>query len=821
VCVKLLVAWRITRSAGLPPVLRKTCGFFSVVKEPRRSPPKSGAALRYMAVFLITACGAICAIPTPASHFGHEIGVDRKLLDWDKVVSYFRALERSSDKIRVEELGKTIEGRPFIAATIAEPETLRSLDRYREVQRRLADPRSTSEAEAESFIARGKTVVLLTCSIHSTEVASTHTAVEFAYRLLTEDKPRYRAILHNTILLLVPSLNPDGVDIVTRWYRRTLGTPYEGTSPPELYHRYVGHDNNRDWYMFTQPETRMTVSKLHNVWHPQIVYDVHQQGQYASRIFVPPWLDPVEPNVDAILAQEMNMIGTAMAADLTAAGKKGVAIHAAYDFWTPARHYQAFHGGLRILTESASARLATPVTIRREQLDRNALGYDAQQRSWNHLEPWDGGEWHLRDIVDYQLIAFESCLYQAAIHRDELLRDFYRVGQRAVARTQPAAFLIPAKQRDPGGTRKLLDTLDFGGVEIARAADGSHVISMAQPYSSFAKTLLDRQNYPDMRQYPGGPPVRPYDVTAHTLPLLMGVDVEALEKPWAGVLAREHFPGEHPESFAAGDTDSWLTINRVWKSGGAVWRDPATGDFATAQKGATWKQLRRPRIGLYKSFIPSIDEGWTRWLLEQFEVAYTNMGNNDVQSGDLRRKFDVLVFPDQPSDELASGYAKGSMPQEFTGGLGDAGADALREFASQGGTLVFLNRSTAYATQVLGVKAKNVLDGVSNREFYAPGSLLNVTLEPGSPLTVGLPREIAVWSEHSPAWEASAGAVARYPDAQILASGWLLGEKLLAGRSALVDSRLGAGHVILFGMRPQYRGQSYQAFKLFFNALVE
>jgi len=778
-----------------------------------------GVVLR-CAVFAV-ACALQAAVPTPASHFGHEIGVDRELLDWDKVVSYFHALEKASDKIRVEELGKTVDGRPFIAATIAAPETLRDLDRYREIQRRLADPRITTEAEAESLVAQGKTVVLLTCSIHSTEVASTHTAVEFAYRLLTEDKPRFRAILHDTILLLVPSLNPDGVDIVTRWYRRTLGTRFEGTSPPELYQRYVGHDNNRDWYMFTQPETRLTVSKLHNAWHPQIVYDVHQQGQYASRIFVPPWLDPIEPHVDAILSQEMNMIGTSMATDLTAAGKKGVAIHAAYDFWSPARHYQAFHGGLRILTESASARLATPVTIRREQLDRNTLGYDAQQRSWNHLEPWDGGEWHLRDIIEYQLIAFESCLYQAAIHREELLRNFYRVGRRAIARTEPAAFLIPARQRDPGAARKLLDTLAFGGVEIGRAADGSHVISMAQPYSSFAKALLERQNYPDMRQYPGGPPVRPYDVTAHTLPLLMGVDVEALEKPWDGPLVRDHFPGgEHLESFSAADTDAWVTINRVWKSGGTVWRDPS-GDFAASQQGSAWKQLRRPRIGLYKSFIPNIDEGWMRWLLEQFEFAYTSAGNQDVQAGDLRRRFDVLVFPDQPVQEIETGYSKGAMPPEFTGGLGDAGAAALREFASRGGTLVFLNRSTAYATQFLGVKAKNVLDGVSNRDFYAPGSLLNVTLESGSPLTLGLPREIAIWSEHSPAWEAGEGAVARYPDAQILASGWLLGEKLLAGRTALVDARLGQGHVILFGMRPQYRGQSYQTFKLFFNALVE
>jgi hypothetical protein len=224
---------------------------------------------------------------------------------------------------------------------------------------------------------------------------------------------------------------------------------------------------------------------------------------------------------------------------------------------------------------------------------------------------------------------------------------------------------------------------------------------------------------------------------------------------------------------------------------------------------------------VYKSFMPNIDEGWTRWLLDQFEFAYSSVSNKEIPAGDLRSRYDVVVFPDQESKELVSGYAQGTMPEEFTGGLADSGAAALREFASRGGTLVFLNRATAYATQVLGVKAKNVVQGASDREFYAPGSLLNVVLDTKHPLALGLPREIVVWSEQSPAWSAEAGAVARYPGAKILASGWLLGEQRLAGHAALVDTRIGRGHVILFGMRPQYRGQSYQTSKLFFNSLLE
>jgi Zinc carboxypeptidase len=764
------------------------------------------------AALLIFLAAARAAVPTPASHFGHQIGADRTVLDWDKVVSWFRALESSSDRLKFAELGKTTEGRPFIAVTISSPDTLRHLDRYIDIQQRLADPRRTTPAEAEPLIREGKSVVLITCSIHSTELASTHSAVEFAWRLLTEDKPRFKAILENTIFLLVPSLNPDGVDIVGQWYRKTLGTPYEGTSPPRLYHKYVGHDNNRDWYMFSQVETQLTISKLHNVWHPQIVYDVHQQGANASRMFVPPWMDPIEPNIDAIVMQETNMIGTAMAADLTAAGKTGISIHSSYDFWTPSRHYQAFHGGMRILTESASARLASPITMKFEDLAESPLGYNAQQRSWNFLEPWPGGTWRLRDIIDYQLIALESCLYNAAIRREDLLRNFYQISRRQVGRKSPWGFLIPAHQRDPGATRRMLATLAFGQVEIEGTEGHDRIIRMAQPYSGWAKALLERQDYPDLRMYPGGPPKRPYDVTAHTLPLLMGVEVKVLQEPYK--------PSNQPRltkavPLSASDSDSWIAVNRAWQSGGSVGRDPATGDFRLGGSPA----IPRPRVALYQSFEPNMDEGWTRWLLEQFGFAYTSVHNQDIQAGRLRGQFDTIVFPDQSAAGIDRGYTS-RMPEEYRGGLGEKGAEALREFAGAGGTLIFLNRSTDYALEHLNVKAKQVLRGVSNRDFYAPGSLLNVKLDTTHPLTRGLPEEIAIWDEHSPAWQTEDTTVARFPQSKILASGWLLGEKLLSGKSALVDAKLGQGHVILFGMRPQYRAQSYQAFKLFFNALL-
>ncbi len=791
--------------------------------------------IRLLALFLLI-FSAMGAVPTPESHFGHKIGVDNELLDWAKVVSYFEALSKSSDRIKFLELGKTVEGRTQIAAVISSPANIKNLEHYREIQMRLSDPRKTSEAEAVKLELEGKMIVMITCSIHATEVASTHTAVEFAYRLATEDSnPKFKTILDNVIILLEPSQNPDGVDIVTKWYRKTRGTPFDGTSPPELYHHYVGHDDNRDWYIFTQPETRNTAA-LENKWHPEIVYDVHQMGANTARIFVPPWMDPVDPNIDPILASICNMIGTGMAVDLAAAGKTGIAMNAMYDFWSPARQYQAYHGGVRILTESASVKLATPIKITPADITDQALGYNPRERSWNYLNPWMEGTWRLRDIIDYQSIAFESLLYQAAVRRPDMLRYFYEINKHNVERSTPNAFVIPASQADPGAARKMLETLAFGDTEIERASEafsadgkqfaaGSYVIHMQQPFSGWAKTLLEKQDYPDLRLYPGGPPKRPYDVTAQTLPMQFGVDVVTVKDSFRASLkpaSTYSFELDHavPGGMASTDVYSWKEVAKIWRSSKAVYRDAATGDFFAAA-GNGRKEVKAPRIGLYMSYQASMDEGWTRWLFDDFGFAYTTLHDADVQAGNLRARFDTIVIPDQAAQQITQGYRPGAMPPEFCGGVGEKGAAALRDFAAQGGTIVFFNHASDYATDVLGVKAKNSLKGVATKDFYSPGSLLNVSLDLKSPLAYGMPERITLWSEQSPAWESAEGrVVARYPESGVLASGWLLGEKYLVQRAALLDVRVGQGHLILFGMRPQYRGQSYQNFKLLFNALV-
>lgn len=814
------------------------------------------------------------SIPTPEAHFGHAMGDARRLVPWAQVVSYFRALDHASPSVVVSDLGVSTEGRPLILVAVADPETIAALDSYQEIVRRLADPRRTAEDEAQALVERGKPVVAITCSIHSTEVASTLTAVQFVYNLLTQESPRHRAILANTILLLVPSLNPDGIDKVRAWYRRWVGGPYEGTPMTELYHKYVGHDNNRDWYMFTQTETRHMVAGVHNAWRPQVVYDVHQMGPNGARMFVPPWIDPLDPNIDPLITQQVNAFGTAMAVDLTANDMKGVLVNGIYDAYTPARHYQSYHGALRLLSEAASARFATPIEIEPEKLVKAGRNYDATRSSWNFLEPWGGGEWSLRDIVEYQLVTFESVLYTAALRRQDLLRNFYRIGQRVIERGRERAIVVPAVQHDPGAATRLLRTLQFGDVEIERALadapgpggsalrEGDYLVRLGQPYGSFANTLLAPQAYPDRRVYPGGPPKQPYDVTAHSLPLLLGVEAYEL----AGAV---DVPTEAVESLEAGGggvelgdvvglearfTASWRAVNRLLASGVPVYRDLSSGGFLVrteeamrprlerlaGELGAEFQStdadpsahapLRMPRVAVYQGHVPIKDAGWTRWLLDRYEVPHSVVGNERVAAG-LEDDFDVLIVPDERPEILESGYSHrygdgaSIVPPDFRGGLGDAGAAGIRRFAMEGGRVLAFNRAAQYVAARLDLPVEDVTRGISKKRFYGPGSLLWAEPDLSHPLCFGMrPRE-AVWFESGPVFRvrrhagASVRGVLSYQRRNVLASGWLLGDRLLAGQSAVVDVALGEGRIVLFGIRPQYRGQSQATFRMVFNGL--
>jgi hypothetical protein len=761
-------------------------------QQPRRTPVRRHPA------------AAAPRIPTPRSVLGFEPGEDRKLADWPTLVRYYQALTAASDRTRYRELGHTTLGAPLIALVISSPENLRRLDHYRELNAKLADPRGfKTSKETDEALRDGKAVVLVTSGIHSNEVGGHLTPALLAYRLASDTSAATRAILDNVILLLVPSLNPDGVTIVTRWYNRTVGTAAEGTDPPELYHHYAGHDNNRDWYAFTQVETQLVVDSIHNVWHPQIVHDIHQQDTDGSRLFLPPYLDPIEPNVDPLLVDGVNALGTAMAWALAGQGKTGIVINAVYDAWTPARAYQHYHGGVRILSEAASANLASPIDLPFDQLATRGRGFNPRERSWNFTNPWPGGRWTLRDIVSYQTDGAYALLQNAARYRDRWLANFLTVEGRGVRgwKGWPYAYVLPRQHQDPVGLATLLGILHRGQVEIRtglhpialgsqRFPAGSYVVVLRQPYAAFAKTLLEPQHYPDLRLYPGGPPLPPYDVTAHTLPLLMGVTAVAARDSLRIALSAPVEPPASPTS-------------------------PGYPGFAGPEA---------PRIALYRSYAAPIDEGWTRWVFDTWKVPYVSVVDSVVRAGKLRDQFDVVVLPDQSPHELLDGLPH-QYPAPYPGGLGQDGVKALRQFVTDGGTLVALNDASRFAVEQLLLPVRNVLEGVADDEFYAPGSIFRLELDPSDPLARTMPAQSVAWYESGPAFEvldsSAVRVVGRYPaDAdKVLLSGWVLHPERVAGRAALLNVKLGAGRVVLFGFRPQYRGQSIVTYPLLFNSL--
>jgi hypothetical protein len=844
-------------------------------------------------------------VTSPTEAFGFELGADRKLADWKELTAYYKKLSTESDRIRYEELGKTTEGRPFVAVTISAPENLAHLDHYLDIQRRLADPRITTSEEAKKLVAEGKAIVAITANIHSTEIASSQSVALFAYKLATDNDPRTQAILHNVIIVLVPSQNPDGEQLVVDWYKKYLGTPYEGTQPVVIWHHYTGHDDNRDWATFTQVETQLTVEKVLNRWHPEILYDMHQQGADAARIYVPPFVDPFDPNLDPLLISSINALGANTALEISQTGKTGVLSYGVYDFWSPLRDYISLHNGLRILTESASANIASPINVPFDRLGRG-IGYDSKVATWNFPNPWKGGWWRLGDIVNYQEDALYSITNNAATFRERYLNNFYTIGQNAVSRSrgQPYAWVVPSDQTDPVVTARLINTLRTGDVEVQRAtapftangqqfAAGSYIVPLGQPFAAFAKSVLEIQHYPNIAEYPGGPLQRPYDVTAQTLPLLFGVNAVEVKdkfdastepvttaKPTPG-----HFEGHSSNGYLIADTSnaSLYAVFSLLAQNVQVYRltsAPSPGTiYVPAQSGVDEKLsklaadfsldikpsgsapsgggllLHLPRIGLYQSWVASMDEGWTRFIFDQNHIPYTRLVDAGIRKGDLQQKFDVIVLPDNSARAITSGsrgFGEGEAPAggggntaqaggrgrraaaggdegtpppqtppEFTGGLGPDGVSALDAFTNNGGTIVTFNHASEVYTKKGGA-IENALDTIDRSKFYIPGSILQVTVDTSNPIAFGFTPTVPIFYENGPLFHVNADgtSIASFNSEAPLLSGWIQGGDFLKGTSVIAEQNVGKGHLILFGFRPQYRAISEVTYKFLFNALL-
>jgi hypothetical protein len=878
-------------------------------------------------------------ITSPDQFFGFRLGSDKHMARWDKIVEYYGVLEKQSGgRMKVINMGPTSEGNPFLAVIITAEDNLRKLEHYRDINLKLSDPRGLTGQEARALADEGKAVIVQSMSMHATEIGGAQMAPELAYDLLNRKDEETRRILDNVIFIEVPCFNPDGEIMVTDWYNKQLGTTYEGSNPPWLYQKYAGHDNNRDAFQTNIPDSKYMAKLLFTEWKPEAYVDHHGMGPNQARIFLPPYAEPIRPMADPIVWRELAWYGGQMADKEEEAGLSGVINNAVYSGWGHFGFHwiTPFHNIAGMLTESAAAKLASPLYLDPDQLRggaRNMPSYDAETIFPN---PWPGGWWHLRDIVDRQKVSAWATLDLAARNRETILFSAYLKAKRQTERGaagKPSAYLVSANQHDLLTSVKFINKLLVQGIEIQRAAKafstadgmnypaGSFVISMAQPKMGLIRYLMGRTFFPDnyWTRDKDGSPIRPYDMATDTMFEYMGVRVDPVDDPVEASLEIVKQPvavmgkfvkspngyaldGRLNDSFRAANMlfDKNIGLRRVDKASKGL----RTGDFLVPsgneaelqtiarETGVDFKPLPasvtdgahdtgRLRIAMYQRYGGgNIDEGWTRFVLEEFRFPYKSIFDPEIKAGNLRDKYDVLIFPNDstqtivgeapPAETSAAGTGRGgrgggragaagegaaapsaaqapgqaatqsaggrggaggggrgaNTPPEYRTGLATEGVNAIRDFVEKGGTLVTFNAATAFPIDRLGIGVRNVLTGKTTKEFWCPGSTLKVTYDNTNPIAYGMPvRGLALYLD-SPAFEITAEnaegyqTVARYADREILESGWLLGEENLAKKSAVVSAKLGQGRVVLIGFRAQHRAQTHGTYKLVFNTLV-
>ncbi|HLE19602.1 MAG TPA: M14 metallopeptidase family protein, partial [Vicinamibacteria bacterium] len=793
-------------------------------------------------------------VPRPEELLGFRPGEDYKLADYDQMLQYFRAVDASSDRVQLQEIGLSSMGRPMVMAIVTSPENFGRLDRYQEISRRLATARGLSEEQARAMAAEGKAVIYIDSGLHATEVGHAQHSFELIYHLAADSSPSTQEILDNVILLLLPCVNPDGMDLVVNWYERNLGSPYEVSPLPQLSSKYVGHDNNRDWFMFTQTETRNIGRVIYHQWLPQIVYNHHQGVPFPARIFIPPFDGPMNPHIPPLVMRGIQLIGSSMARAFAEQGKSGVVSRMVYDTWWNGglRTSPYFHNMIGILTETALHKYATPKFYAERDLPESFPdGTSAKLPSTFYPDPWRGGWWRLREAIDYMMTASLALLEVGARDKEKWLYGIYRMGRDSIDKGKnepPYAFIIPADQSDPNTAVKLVNTLRAGAVETWRAASpfwsegtqypaGSYVFLASQPFRPYLVDLLMPQNHPDQKLDPGGPPETPYDVAGWTLPLAMGVRSVAALAPFEARLEpieQAGVPGGGVEGSGRvylldpRVNDSFIAVNRLLKQGASVYRstksvggpsDPwPAGTFlvaggrgldalarelgirvrAVSKVGGEGLRIESPRVALYKSWVANADEGWNRWLFEQFEFPYQSIHDAEMKAAGLSERYNVIVLPESPLKELVEGHERGSVPPEYAGGIGSEGVDRLRQFVSEGGTLVCLDSATELPIEYFDIPVESALKGIEPSQFYCPGSLLEIEFDPAHPLAygmggtgVGFFRDSRVYNL-IPDFESQHGQVAaKFPDRNPLLSGWILGDEYIRRKAAVVDMPYG------------------------------
>ena len=850
---------------------------------------------------LITCFSAIinAQVPAPEDVFGFKVGADYKLADYDQMLDYYEQLDAASNRVKMIEIGQSVMGRPIKLLFISSAENMQSLDRWREISEKLARARISKE-EAKELAEIGRAIVWIDGGMHATERAPAQMTNELAYRIATEETIEMKKIRRNVITLLVPVMNPDGLDIVVDWYRKNLGTPYETSSPPILYQKYVGHDNNRDWFMNNMPETQCVTQMLYREWYPQIIHNHHQTSPAWARIFLPPFRSPVNLRIHPGVTTGVNMVRSAMANRFAMKKMSGVISNVRFSMWWNGgmRTAPYYHNMIGILTEVAHA---TPTPRYYDPRKKPAMvsGLKTDGSEIFYPYPWEGGESHFRDAVDYMLTASMAILDVAADKKEEFLYNIYSMGREAIENEVEAfAYVIPSQQWDRGEARNFINILLRGGLEAVEVKEpftlngksyesGTVIFYGAQPFRPFLIDLLEKQDYPNQYQYPGGPPVPPYDLAGWTLPMQMGVTVDRVDEPFT--LEADFVPvnellnpgrgmvqGISKSGFLLSNrgNSAYRIVNLLQNQGMTVslMQDsvkmngksfPAgsffisgEGNFAnqlvniaesegvnftavTSKLKVDISTLGKIKIGLYKSWGPNMDEGWTRWVLEQHNFDLDTLHDEDIRTKDLTQ-YSTIILPDESPQFILNGHRPGTRPEFMVGGIGLNGAAALKHYVEQGGSLITFDDASDFAIDQFGLPIRNVTKRLSNKDFFIPGSLIRAKVNTKSPLANGMTEEVAASFSRSRAFEIyvpsrtgeggkedikeapkpKAEVIVNYADDNLLMSGWASGEdKYLKNKAAMINIEHGKGNVVLFAFRPQFRGQPRATYKLIFNAI--
>ncbi|HET7619737.1 MAG TPA: M14 metallopeptidase family protein [Vicinamibacterales bacterium] len=880
-------------------------------------------------------------VTSPKQFFGFNIGDDYQLATYTQLTEYWKKLDAESDRLRVVEIGRTAEDRPQLMAIISAPANFRKLDRYQEISRRLAKAEGLTDEQAHALAHEGKAVVWIDGGLHSTEVLGPHQLIETVYQLVSRTDPETMRILDDCIVLAAIA-NPDGMELVSSWYMRNPDPKQRSTGNlPRLYHKYVGHDDNRDFYMSTQPETTNINRILYREWFPQIVYDHHQTGPAGTVMFAPPFRDPFNYVFDPIVPAELDLIGAAMATRFNLEGKPGVTSRqgSSYSTWWNGglRTTPYFHNMIGLLTETIGN--PTPIQIPfvpDKQLPDGSLEFPIAPQT----------TWHFRQSIDYSITANWAVLDTASRHREQFLFNIYQMGKNAIERgsrdhwtmypgriealkarirkerstdeveaqgrrggrgveqaparyfeelrkpewRDPRGYIIPSDQADFLTATKFVNALIKLGITVDRATQpftvngksypaGSYVVKCAQAFRPHILDMFEPQDYPDDIPYPGGPPTPPYDSTGWTLAYQMGVQfdrildgfdgpfeaVNDLQKPSAGTVAEAGAAGY---TFSHATNDAFEAVNRLIAGGEEVfWDQAGSGAFYVAAKGTTAATLRKiaadtgvsfaaaasrpgtavrlrtPRIALVDRYGGSMPSGWTRWTLEQFDFPFDVVFPRTLDAGNLRAKYDAIIFVDDTGPRSGRGFGGGqpdaaSIPAEYRDRLGAVTVEKtvpqIRTFLEQGGTVLSIGGSTSLAYE-LGLPISDHLVEKSptgestplpRSKYYVPGSVLRASVDTSNPLAQGITNPVDVFFDNSPVFQlgpdaAQRGvtAVAWFDSPTPLRSGWAWGEGYLDGGAAIVEARVGKGRLFLFGPEILFRAQPHGTFGFLFNGL--